>query len=77
MLTLFLSSSINQIPIAAIVGIMILIAYKTGDWDSIFKPQAFDKRWLVTIITTSVGFLSGNLSLGIVIGILSSKLLIG
>ena len=76
-LTLFLTSSINQIPMAAIVGIMILIAYKTGDWNSIFKPKAFDKRWLVTIITTSVGFLSGNLSLGIIVGLVFSKLLIG
>ena len=76
-MTLFLSSSINQIPISAIVGIMILIAYKTGDWNSIFKPQAFDKRWLVTIITTSVGFLSGNLSLGIIVGLVLNKFLLG
>ena len=76
-LTLFLSRSINEIPIAAIVGIMILIAYKTGDWDGLFKPKAFDKRWLVTIITISTGFLSGNLSLGIIIGIVASKLLLG
>ena len=33
--------------------------------------------WLVTIITTSVGFLSGNLSLGIIVGLVFSKLLIG
>jgi len=76
-LTLFLSRSINEIPIAAIVGIMILIAYKTGDWDGLFKPKAFDKRWLVTIITISIGFLSGNLSLGIIIGLVCNKLLIG
>ena len=76
-LTLFLSRSINEIPIAAIVGIMILIAYKTGDWDGLFKPKAFDKRWLVTIITISTGFLSGNLSLGIIIGVVASKLLLG
>jgi SulP family sulfate permease len=75
MLTLFLSSPINQIPIPAIIGIMILIAYKTGDWNSIFKPQAFDKRWFVTIITTAVGFLSGNLSFGVIAGLILNKLI--
>jgi SulP family sulfate permease len=72
---LFMSRSINEIPIAAVVGVMLLVVYKTGDWDSIFKPQAFDKKWLTTIITAITGFASGNLSLGVIVGVLIDKVI--
>jgi len=75
LISIFSVRSINEIPIAAVVGVMLLVVYKTGDWDSIFKPQAFDKRWMVTIITTIVGFVSGSLSLGIIIGLLIDRII--
>jgi SulP family sulfate permease len=75
LLSLFAVRGINEIPIAAIVGVMLLVVYKTGDWDSIFKPQAFDKRWLITIITTLVGFFSESLTLGIIVGLALFKLI--
>jgi len=74
-LTMFLAPAVNEIPIAAIVGIMLLVVYKTGDWTALFTPQAFDKHWFVTLITIAVGFLSGNLSLGIVVGMVINKLM--
>ena len=72
---LFFTRAINEIPIAAVVGVMILVVYKTGDWDSIFKPQSFDKKWMITIITTAVGFVSGSLSLGVVAGVILDKIM--
>jgi SulP family sulfate permease len=75
-ISIFTVRGINEIPIAAVVGVMLLVVYKTGDWDSIFKPQAFDKRWIVTIITTLVGFVSGSLSLGIIVGLLIDRIII-
>lgn len=74
-LTMFLAPAVNEIPIAAIVGIMLLVVYKTGDWSALFKPRAFDKHWFVTIITIATGFLSGNLSLGIIVGMVIDKLM--
>lgn len=74
-LTLFLAPAVNEIPIAAIVGIMLLVVYKTGDWSALFKPRAFDKHWFITIITIATGFLSGNLSLGIIVGMVIDKLM--
>ena len=74
-LTLFLAPAVNEIPIAAIVGIMLLVVYKTGDWSALSTPQAFDKHWFVTLITIAVGFLSGNLSLGIIVGMILNKLM--
>jgi SulP family sulfate permease len=76
LLSLFAFRGINEIPIAAIVGVMAFVVYKTGDWNSIFKPQAFDKRWLITIITTLVGFFSGSLTLGIIVGLALFKLIV-
>lgn len=72
---LFFTRAINEIPIAAVVGVMLLVVYKTGDWDSIFKPQSFDKKWMITIITTVVGFVSGSLSLGVVAGVVLDKIM--
>lgn len=72
---LFFTRAINEIPIAAVVGVMLLVVYKTGDWDSIFKPQSFDKKWMITIITTAVGFVSGSLTLGVVAGVILDKVM--
>ena len=72
---LFFGRAINEIPIAAVVGVMLLVVYKTGDWDSIMKPQSFDRRWIVTIITAIVGFASGSLSLGVVVGVILDKMI--
>lgn len=72
---LFFGRAINEIPIAAVVGVMLLVVYKTGDWDSIMKPQSFDRRWIITLITAIVGFMSGSLSLGVVVGVVLDKMI--
>jgi SulP family sulfate permease len=69
-ISLFFGRAINEIPIAAVVGVMLLVVYKTGDWDSVFKPQSFDRRWAITIVTAIVGFVSGSLSLGVLVGVI-------
>lgn len=71
---LFFGRAIDEIPIAAVVGVMLLVVYKTGDWDSIFKPQSLDKRWVITILTALIGFVSGSLSLGVVAGVILDKI---
>ena len=71
---LFFGRAINEIPIAAVVGVMLLVVYKTGDWDSLFKPQSFDRRWVITVITAIIGFVSGSLSLGVIVGVVLDKI---
>jgi sulfate permease, SulP family len=71
---LFFGRAINEIPIAAVVGVMLLVVYKTGDWDSLFKPQSFDRRWIITVITAIIGFVSGSLSLGVIVGVILDKI---
>jgi SulP family sulfate permease len=71
---LFFGRAINEIPVAAVVGVMLLVVYKTGDWDSLFKPQSFDRRWIITVITAMIGFVSGSLSLGVIVGVILDKI---
>jgi len=71
---LFFGRAIDEIPIAAVVGVMLLVVYKTGDWDSLFKPQSFDRRWIIMLITTIVGFVSGSLTLGVIVGVVLDRI---
>jgi sulfate permease, SulP family len=71
--TLFLSSSIEKIPMPAIIGIMLAIAFKTGDWMSLFKK--IDKSWIVIAITSIVGISTSSLALAIIIGSILQKLI--
>lgn len=66
-ITLLLSSSIEKIPMPAIIGIMIIIALKTGDWNSLAKNIG-DKNWLTTAGTSLIGIASNSLSLAIIGG---------
>ena len=75
LICLFMGGAINEMPIAAVVGVMLLVVYKTGDWDSVLKPQSFDKKWIITIITALIGFGSGSLSLGVMVGVLLDKII--
>ena len=63
---LFCGNTIEKIPIPAIIGIMITIALKTGDWKALYKK--IDKDWITTLVTSLSGIFSGSLSLGIIIG---------
>jgi SulP family sulfate permease len=63
---LFFGKTIEKIPMPAIIGIMIAIAIKTGDWMALYKK--IDKEWITTLVTSLSGIFSGSLSLGIIIG---------
>ena len=67
LITLFLSKSIEQIPMPAIIGIMIIIAFKTGDWNSLSKNIG-KKDWITVIGTSLIGIFSGSLALAIIMG---------
>lgn len=60
---------IDNIPMPAIIAIMFVIVFKTGDWMSLIKKP--DLNWATTVITTLSSFLSGNLALGVLIGYVS------
>ena len=53
----------------AIIAIMFVVVFKTGDWMNLIKMPDLD--WTITIITTLSSYLSGNLALGVFIGFIS------
>jgi len=73
-ITLLLSTNIEKIPMPAIIGIMIVIALKTGDWNSLTKNIG-DKNWLTTAGTSLIGIASNSLTLAIISGSIIHHLL--
>ena len=67
-LTLLFSSTINKIPMPAIIGIMIMIAFKTATANYDYLIKNFRSDWLIIILTSFVGMYSESLALAVIIG---------
>ena len=67
-LTLMFSSTINKIPMPAIIGIMIMIAFKTATANYDYLIKNFRSEWLIIILTSFVGMYSESLALAVIIG---------
>jgi SulP family sulfate permease len=65
--------SIDNIPMPAIIAIMFVVVYKTGDWSKLFTIP--DKTWITTFSTTLSAFVSGNLAFGVFFGTVVDTLL--
>lgn len=70
--TLFFSKSIELIPMPATIGILLTIAYRTGDWSSLF--QGFDTKWFVVVCTAIIGISTGSLAMAIIMGSVIEKI---
>ena len=67
-LTLLFSSTINKIPMPAIIGIMIMIALKTATANYDYLIKNFRSDWLIIVLTSFVGMYSESLALAVIIG---------
>ncbi|PNK60558.1 SulP family inorganic anion transporter [Psychrobacter sp. FDAARGOS_221] len=74
-LVVFLSDWVSQIPMAALVAVMIMVSIGTFNWESLreFKthPMSFNIVMVATVITT---VFSHNLAYGVLVGVLLSAL---
>lgn len=57
----------------AIVAIMFVVVYKTGDWNSLLKMP--DLNWITTVSTMTSSFVSGNLAFGVLVGYITDIVL--
>jgi SulP family sulfate permease len=64
---------IDNIPMPAIVAIMFVVVYKTGDWNSLLKMP--DLNWITTVSTMTSSFVSGNLAFGVLVGYITDIVL--
>ena len=67
-LTLMFSSTINKIPMPAIIGIMIMIAFKTASANYDYLIKNFRSDWLIIVLTSFIGMYSESLALAVIIG---------
>ena len=75
LMVVFLSDWVSQIPMAALVAVMIMVSIGTFNWESLreFKthPMSFNVVMLATVITT---VFTHNLAYGVLVGVLLSSL---
>lgn len=70
-----LKSIMVQIPTAALIGIMITVAFETFDWDSIrFLRTTVLTDSLVMLCTIIIVVYTHNLAIGILVGVIASSL---
>ena len=67
-LTLLFSSTINKIPMPAIIGIMLMIAFKTATANYDYLIKNFRSDWVIIVLTSFVGMYSESLALAVIIG---------
>jgi SulP family sulfate permease len=74
-LILVLSTWVKQIPMAALVAVMIMVSIGTFSWSSIKNIKTYPKTsTLVMVVTVAVVVVTHNLALGVFIGVLISAL---
>ncbi len=77
-LVVVLNPVVSQIPMAALVAVMFVVSYSTFDWNSIAPshlrrmPRSETAVMLVTVVLTVA---TGNLSIGVVAGVIVAALL--
>jgi SulP family sulfate permease len=74
-LILALQPLLVQIPMAALVAVMIVVSVSTFDWDSLRTLAVFPKsETIVMLATVGVTVLTHDLSLGVLVGVVLSAL---
>lgn len=63
---LFLSPLIEAIPLAGLIGVMLIVVYETGDWKSLTTRSVVNLTVVLSTILASL--LSHNLALGVAVG---------
>ncbi|MDM8348523.1 SulP family inorganic anion transporter [Pseudomonas sp. sp1636] len=75
LMVVFLSDWVSQIPMAALVAVMIMVSIGTFSWDSLRNLKSFPLSTnLVMLATVAVTVYSHNLAYGVLVGVLLAAL---
>ena len=66
LIILLLGKFIQLLPLAGLIGVMLIVVYETGDWSKLKSKNKVDT--IVLIITILVSIISHNLAIGVIIG---------
>ncbi len=73
-----LRDTVQQIPMAALVGVMIMVSFETFDWQSLKTFRQMSKQEAIVMpFTVLVALLTHDLAKGVVAGLLVSVLMFG
>lgn len=70
-LVVFLGPWVKQIPMAALVAVMVMVSISTFDWTSVARVAR--TPWRITavmLVTVAIVVATGNLAIGVVVGVL-------
>ncbi|WP_188692778.1 SulP family inorganic anion transporter [Bowmanella pacifica] len=74
-MVVFLSDWIRQIPMAALVAVMIMVSIGTFSWDSVIKLKTYPMSYnIVMLATVLVTVFTHNLAYGVFVGVLLASL---
>lgn len=72
-LIMALSDVVNKVPMAALVGVMIMVAISTFDWKSVFQIHKVPRTdALIMIVTVFIVLITHDLSKGVLAGVILS-----
>ncbi|MEI7027962.1 SulP family inorganic anion transporter [Paenibacillus sp. y28] len=74
-LIMLLADIVKQIPMAALVGVMIMVSFSTFNWSSLKLHQVPRGDAVVMLITVAIVLVTHDLSKGVIAGVLVSALL--
>ena len=74
-LVIFLDDLVSQIPMAALVAVMIMVSIGTFSWDSVFNLRSYPlSSNIVMLATVAVVVATHNLAYGVLVGVLLTAL---
>ncbi|RKN82262.1 SulP family inorganic anion transporter [Paenibacillus ginsengarvi] len=77
-LILVLGGVVKQIPMAALVGVMIMVSVSTFDWSSLRSlPKTPRSDALVMIVTVAIVVATSDLAIGVLAGVVLSSVIFG
>jgi len=77
-LILVLGDTVKQIPMAALVGVMIMVSIGTFDWKSLINlPKTPRSDAFVMVVTVAIVVATHDLSKGVIAGVILSALIFG
>ncbi|WP_415841259.1 SulP family inorganic anion transporter [Paenibacillus alkaliterrae] len=76
-LIMALSDVVNKVPMAALVGVMIMVAISTFDWKSVYHIHKVPRTdALIMIVTVAIVLYTHDLSKGVLAGVILSALVL-
>lgn len=66
LIILLFGTYIEKVPLAGLIGVMLVVVYETGDWKSLATKKTLNL--LIILSTVGVSLITHNLAIGVIVG---------